>query len=203
MGGSGSGRYYRSSDVTTLEELPRLETKHLNTYGLLSEGRRSATWSWNRGGEPSGSVNLKSDGYLLTVTWRSRPWDKEEWSNHEQRIKILHTPCNYGGYRKWLECPYCKRRMGVLALGNDGFACRHCYHLPYASESESKEDRLLRVQRKLAGRIFEDEELGIRKKGMHWKTFERLLEKHDHAEQVWSQRLLSTCQKIGLDVRWP
>lgn len=32
---------------------------------------------------------------------------------------------------------YCGRRVGVLYLGGDVFACRHCYNLTYASRNAS------------------------------------------------------------------
>ena len=88
--------------------------------------------------------------------------------------------------------------MGVQALGNDGFACRHCYNLPYASQNESRADRLNRAQRKLADRIFEDEELYIKKRGMHQKTFERLVKKYEAIEDAWNYDLLVYCQQRGL-----
>lgn len=67
-------------------------------------------------------------------------------------------------------------------MGNDGFACRHCYRLLCASSNESREDRLLRAQRKLANKIFEDEELYIKKKGLHQKTFDRLVRSYELLE---------------------
>ncbi len=52
---------------------------------------------------------------------------------NNQIILISYSKCNYGGSRKWLVCPKCNRRTGLLyrkpiqAL----FLCRICHNLTY------------------------------------------------------------------------
>jgi hypothetical protein len=54
--------------------------------------------------------------------------------NSNNTISLLETPCHYGGYREWFECPSCKERAGVLYLHEDNFSCRKCLGLGYYSQ---------------------------------------------------------------------
>ena len=61
-------------------------------------------------------------------------------------IPLEVTTCNYGGERYWFTCPLykngeiqrCNRRVGVLYMAGDYFACRHCYELTYSSRNENR-----------------------------------------------------------------
>src|SRR5664279_803481 len=44
-------------------------------------------------------------------------------------ISLVQTPCNFGGYRYWLECPKCLERAGILYRDEDNFRCRPCLGL--------------------------------------------------------------------------
>ncbi|MCY2931602.1 MAG: hypothetical protein NTV86_19345 [Planctomycetota bacterium] len=57
-------------------------------------------------------------------------------ANVRQRIPLTSTGLAYGGHRWWFTCPACGRRRGVLVLppGEQGFACRQCHGLLYASQ---------------------------------------------------------------------
>jgi hypothetical protein len=69
----------------------------------------------------------------------------------EQKIKLTKTPCHYGGFRWWFECPvvkdgvYCGNRSSKLYLpvGQLYFGCRSCYDLTYEScQTSHKYDNL-------------------------------------------------------------
>ena len=55
-------------------------------------------------------------------------------------VAITRTACHIGGTRAWFVCPSCGRRCAILYP----VQCRQCLGLHYASEHESKLDRLLR-----------------------------------------------------------
>ena len=63
-----------------------------------------------------------------------------EWKSTEQRVSITWTNCHVGGRRPWFTCSahtngrYCGRRVAVLYLAGESFACRKCYGLAYASQ---------------------------------------------------------------------
>ena len=97
-------------------------------------------------------------------------------------LRIDRTVCNYGGTRAWFRCPSCLRRCAVVYFGAPGgrYACRHCAHIAYLSQSEDEIGRLWRkqgkVERELAGGV--DEWDWQKPKGMHWQTFERLSDRY-------------------------
>ena len=94
------------------------------------------------------------------------------------------TPCNYGGSRAWFRCPAvdCGRRVAIL-YGGTIFACRHCYRLAYSSQRENLDDRATRRADKIRDRLEWEPGIlnghGIKPKGMHSRTYQRLIIKHD------------------------
>jgi hypothetical protein len=58
----------------------------------------------------------------------------------EQRVPITWTESHFGGRRPWFTCSahvngrYCGRRVAMLYLAGEFFACRKCYGLAYASQ---------------------------------------------------------------------
>lgn len=89
----------------------------------------------------------------------------------EQRVPLTSTPCHYGGARPWLACPQCSRRVAILFLGTEGFGCRQCSNVAYASQSEDKMDRAWRKQRKIERRLGAHH---TQPEGMQFRTYLRL-----------------------------
>ena len=98
--------------------------------------------------------------------------------------------CTLGGRRAWLLCPAqgCGRRVALLYIGGAGiFACRHCYKLAYQCQRETDDDRAMRradnIRRRLGWEAGIATPEGDKPKGMHWRTYERLVAQHDvHVE---------------------
>lgn len=69
--------------------------------------------------------------------------DDETPKEMKYSVPLVTTPCHFGGERYWFLCTMyksgerCNRRVGVLYLAGDYFACRHCYELAYESQNES------------------------------------------------------------------
>ena len=60
--------------------------------------------------------------------------------------------------------------------GNQYFACRRCYRLAYASQSETRWDRAERAANKIAAGLIEDRNGYLQKpKRMRWRTYNRLI----------------------------
>jgi hypothetical protein len=198
MGGSGSGSWYRWDKRTTTEEIKRIDIRYLKKHGLLSHGRRSL--SWTSGGESSGYIQyaMYSDCMILDFKFRR---NGGEWEPVKQTINFDETACNYGNTRKWFLCPHCTKRVAILYGADKLFLCRHCYHLPYGSQSEGFLDRMSRKARKIRHRldidnpIFDPDNLSdgiyFKPKNMHQKTFDRLRWAESQAQESMNNAFMA------------
>ena len=94
--------------------------------------------------------------------------------------------------------PGCGRRVAVLH-GGRVFACRQCKRLAYRSQRETTDDRATRRADAIRRRLGWDAGIlngnGLKPKGMHWRTFDRLEREHDaHVNAA----LTSMAAKLGL-----
>lgn len=172
--GTGGMRYGagRPGYRAKAEQLQRVDVREWARRGYL-RGPCSFSWSWNRGGEPSGSISVAVHGpdaltLRYTFTSEGHPRDVAE------RVAIVRTPCPYGGARPWFGCPRCARRVAVLYLRGGYFACRRCKRVAYSSQSEDILDRLWRKQQWIEARL---DESWRRPKGMRQSTYRLLIDK--------------------------
>ncbi len=98
-------------------------------------------------------------------------------------LRLTTTQAGYG-VRYWYLCPHCQRRSAALFIGKRDLACRKCWKLHYASQSE---DRLARMRRLIRTKrlsiwdadtpellnLFKNPIQFDKPKGMRWETFER------------------------------
>jgi hypothetical protein len=187
MGGPGSGRWYRWKGTrTTLDEVHRLDVRWLQRHGYLQRWGRGVL-TWHRGDHDAGAVGVALEDGRLVVAYRFKA-SGGDWEPVRQVLDLDWTPCHYGGQRPWFRCPGCQRRVAVLCLDGQWFLCRHCYELPYGSQQETAEDRSLRKVRTLRERLGASmnllEPIWTKPKGMHWRTFERLLQEEETAQRA-------------------
>lgn len=177
MGGYFSGRR-GGKDCT--DDMRQVDVRCLQRDGYLKPGRTFG-WQWQRHGEVVASINLLVQADRVTFTYRHRA-GSGDWQDVGCAARLDRTPCTYGGTRVWWRCPNCERRVAILYIGKTP-ACRHCYRLAYRCERESVDDRATRQANKLRDRLGWEPGIvnsnGIKPKGMHWRTFERLQAKHD------------------------
>jgi hypothetical protein len=212
MGGPGSGNWWRWNSKKTTETQHRIDIRWLKKKGFLRPGIMESL-SWSRGNEQTGFINFKMEAGQMILNYRYR-FHGRDWEPVEQTVSFDHTPCNYGGRRTWIRCPQCWQRVAVLYGAEKHFFCRHCYHLTYSSQHESKPDRLMRKARKIRARLGAGNDLMepilFKPKNIHWKTFDRLRREADHAWNLsWSimgQRLGKKSNEILQDFtdgNWP
>jgi hypothetical protein len=95
-----------------------------------------------------------------------------------QSVAITHTACGFGGHRAWFVCPACDARAATLFVAGHHLACRSCHGLAYRSQS-------LGVMGAAFARMFHHMlKLGpdfTKPKGMHGRTYLRLLASAHHA----------------------
>ena len=182
MGGYGSGR--PGSGRRTTGGMWRLDVRWLYREGLLTLGR-SSTVSWSRNGQETSSINTIAYEGLVALKYRSR-LPSGEWEDKEQLVSLQWTACHLGGRRPWFLCPYCERRVAIL-WGGSIYACRHCHKLTYSSQRQAAHDRLLNRALQIRERLGWADEWGLKPKGMHQKTFDRLVREYRRFDEAsWS-----------------
>ena len=176
----------------TCEGCKSIDVRRWHRDGRLHAGQYFS-WSWTRGGEPSGSISVRTEPDAVVLMFRSRNWRDSEWKSVEQRVPITWTACRLGGRRPWFVCSvycggrYCGRRVALLYGAGELFACRRCYGLAYASQQESAPHRGLgkaqKIRLRLGGSPNMLDEFPNKPKRMHWRTYDRLRRAHDIAEE--------------------
>jgi hypothetical protein len=131
----------------------------ISVFWLKRDGyfktRKSGTyvWTWNYS-ENSVKVRILSnydsieksiDSIYLIFPHISSTGGKSFF----QEILLTNTRCNLGGQRFWFVCE-CGRRVGILYLGNEQFACRNCQNLTYQSRNENRRSGLYALFRRLS-----------------------------------------------------
>ena len=179
MGGRGSGRQSCYSGKAETNDSMPLDIRKIARMGLLREAR-SFSWQWLVNDQPVAGINIRVDSRLYVVlSWRVRSTEEIV----EQRVQTHTTPCHLGGQRYWFTCPRCRKRAAVIYAPGRYFACRQCGGLGYATQKEGVGDRASTKAEKLRKRmgweagIFNGD--GGKPKGMHWKTYQRLMSHHD------------------------
>ena len=115
-----------------------IDVRPLHHEGCLSAGQ-SFLWAWMSAGERSGSINVRTEQGAVMLIYRARNLLAAEWKPIKQRVPITWTACHFGGQRPWFVCSVrangrcCGRRVAVLYLAGELFACRRCSGLAYAS----------------------------------------------------------------------
>ncbi len=177
MGGFGSGRRWSSTETTS--DYVRVDVRKWQRQGLLIAGRTFFSW-------PSWEVEVTSADRDEPILLCLHP--RHGTGVRPQRIWIEWTACNYGGKRAWFICPRgCGRRVAIL-YGTVELACRHCRQLTYECQQDSGWHRSLRQARtsraKLGGSMSLAESLPEKPKGMHWRTYRRLITRLVQREQA-------------------
>lgn len=178
MGGYGSGR---TSYKRKAEECRSIDVNRLHREGRLRAGRRGS-WAWSRNGEDLGAITMLASEGALTLDYRVREYGND-WEGVTQPIRLTHTDCHYGGQRPYFICPgvrggkLCARRVGKLFMGQKYFLCRHCNNLAYASQSETRHDRMLRrankIRNALGGPSGTAHLIAFKPRGMWQRTYQR------------------------------
>lgn len=173
------------------EQLHRIDVREFARRGMLSSGG-SFTWSWNRGGEPSGRIGVTVNPQSAVSLDYTITQDGEARSIND-RVSLIYKPCNFGGARPWFGCPRCACRVAVLYLRAGRFACRHCQRVAYSSQSDDVMASMWRKQRRIEATIGENWQ---RPKGMRHRTFERLLDRLANYERRREEALLEFTNQL-------
>ncbi len=185
--GSGLGRQHGRK---TTSDMHPLDIRRLQKAGVLKPGQVFG-WQWTVCGKEVSSIQARTEVDCVILIYKNRS-SNGEWRPMEYAVDLEWTPCTLGGRRVWFRCPAqgCGRRVAVL-FGGAIFACRHCHELAYQCQRETDDDRALRradtIRRRLGWGAGIANPKGDKPKGMHWRTYERLVAEHDRfANASWA-----------------
>jgi hypothetical protein len=168
------GRYGRRSST---DDYIGLDVRRLKRRGCLQAGW-SGNWQWSQGGERVAWISIEASDGHITLRFRTRDRGGE-WQDRNHPVALEWAPCRFGGNRAWFRCPVCGRRAAIL-YGANVFACRDCLHLAYQSQREAPHYRALHkaqaIHEKLGGTGIIDDPV-FKPKGMHWRTYNRQMER--------------------------
>jgi hypothetical protein len=158
----------------------RLDVRWMQRQGFLSPGYSGGV-NWSQDGEKVAGIGFTAhDGYIV-LKYRTRQGGGE-WEDKEYLVRLARTPCNYGKTRPWFLCPCCGRRVAIL-WGDSIYACRHCHRLVYDCQREAPHYRLMSRAHKIRDRLG-GERWCIKPKGMHQRTFDRLVDEYRRADAL-------------------
>jgi hypothetical protein len=184
------------NDVLSLD-IRQFHSGRAKRERLLSSGS-TVTWFGLRYSNPQATIHVEITEDVATL--KCSQFRKHPELEFSVSIQFVFTECHLGGQRGWWVCPCCENRAALLFLVRGTFACRTCQRISYPSQSETAEDRALRVAGKIRRGLGWEPGIvnpkGPKPKGMHWQTFRALKRKHDAAA---NRALASLASKIGYD----
>jgi hypothetical protein len=198
MGGMGSGRRWHFGANDTTDDYRSIDVRRWRRDGLL-DPHQSFGWQWSRRGEVVASIQVRTQPDRVILTYRHRSGGSD-WKDESYTVYLDWTECHLGGQRPWFLCPArgCGRRVAIL-YGGAIFACRHCYRLAYPSQRETNDDRAARRADRIRERLGWEPGIlngnGLKPKGMHWQTFDRLTAEHDAFVE---ESLAGMAQRFGI-----
>jgi hypothetical protein len=196
MGGRGSGNWWRWDTKDTTADYRQLDIRRWQRQGRLVAGSFYLFWA--------GGASIKVEVHDLAERFPALPPSRElllvlEYTYRHaggapvdvrQPVFLEWTPCHYGGERPWFRCSAdgCGRRVALLYGAGKYFACRRCCRLVYQSQREDEYQRHLTranaIRRRLGGGSDALGGFPPKPKGMHWRTYDRLLRECAAAERA-------------------
>lgn len=92
---------------------------------------------------------VKNDGYYAEYEYT--PTNTHLSQQKPYKLLLDSTTPNYGGYRYWLVCESCHRKVTSLYICNDQPACRNCHNLEYGSRVFARNEEMLEFTRYIRG----------------------------------------------------
>ena len=155
---------------------------------------RQGSWVWRSSTcEAVASIQYEYQLTGLVLSYHSNG------QNYSYSVPISTTPCNYGGVRYWFNCPNCHKRVAKLYFKQSMFYCRSCHALNYATQQDNKLDSTRLVMYRIRNKLDWEYDTAwmqqwkkLKPKGMHYSTFNRLVEKHDRLEKKAEQYCIAS-----------
>lgn len=122
--------------------------------------------------------------------------------SERRAIDLAWTSCHFGGSRAWFRCPEVTcGRLAAILYAERNFVCRRCARLVYQSQREGLLGRAISRIEKIRHRLGWSEDwldpAYKKPKGMHWETFDALLEEHDGHFETALANLFGTQNEVA------
>jgi len=177
LGGSGSGRWYRTSAKPLVEDCRKIDVWRWHNEGLLKPNHLFSWAWWGRDGTQKSSIGVYVYNGFLELSYTVNPKSQSPQSI-KYRVDLDYQQCHFGGKRPFFICPNCSSRAVKMHLGNAHFLCRKCHRLAYECQRENDYDRMLtkcqKIRIKLGGSPSTFDAFPPKPKRMHYSTYNKL-----------------------------
>ncbi|HET8553307.1 MAG TPA: hypothetical protein VFL78_00610 [Rhodanobacteraceae bacterium] len=192
-----------------------LDLRRMFESGALREGATMrGRWHWTTDdGEEVSAIGYTStldhEAGTLTLDYTCADGDTDERKPVTCTIGMDTVPCHYGGKRWYFRCPYIHRRALKLYKfhGINQFCHREAIRPrpTYASQRVGGYDRIMAqrwaIRRKLGDTFSDLCGEPSKPKGMHWRTFERYLERDNELAEREEAFLLPFLARLGMGMK--
>ncbi|EMN1292910.1 MULTISPECIES: hypothetical protein [Citrobacter freundii complex] len=183
----------RSRTRNYTEDLPRIGLPFLANMRRRLESAAPGTQLYTQTESGTLYTFLQAGGYAGTINGVTRA------------IGITTTQAGYG-VRQWYVCPHCGTKAAKLYIGKKDIACRKCWKLHYASQSEDQLTRMRRDIRRQRYAIWGNTELTRnlanhshlfpKPKGMRWEIFNKRLARLVQTEAAYWKAFSPVVERI-------
>jgi len=150
--------------------------------GSNAHGVSSMYWRSARTQNQIGSVSIRTspEGIELSYTWTR----DGRTDSRTERLRWEWIHVGYGP-RAYVLCPLCSKKISRIVFRWGRWTCKQCAGACSNGENLRPNDRTLNRSHKIRQERLKwkrGEQWGDRPKGMHWKTFYKLLETQERFE---------------------
>lgn len=174
---------------STVDNTRKLDLRKLTRSGIAKKGGR-CTFDWNC------SRDLFHEGRATLEFRGDQAWIEWEFTDNAPPVPsggilvdIVSVRANFGGSRRFFECPSCAKRALVLYFCEEGLACRTCASLAYPSQCLARGERAAymasRIRSRLGGAPNVWDERPQRPPGMRRKTYRDLIDRLSRFEEIY------------------
>ena len=189
-----------------LESGLKLDLNQLRRQGLVkpaAEARAVIRWAYTYTGEEIAKGVITSN-----MVGTHEDWLRIQLGSLDQTITLVSKSRHFGGYQWYFVCPVMNRYSSVLWMppGAERFCSRQAWgkQAAYASQFVGPDNRAHIGQAKIKSRLIADLDpdkwdLPPKPKWMHWRTYERYVQKFDAYEDILNEGIPELLAKLDLE----
>jgi hypothetical protein len=114
----------------------------LQKNDYLDSFQKYGSIHWSSNGEPRGDISISAhmgEYPYLNLNYTITSHYSGEKRSVDYDVRLVSTPCNFGGKRWWFLCWNCSHKATILyRSASDKFLCRKCNDLAYPSQNVNR-----------------------------------------------------------------